>query len=1564
METHVCDIDVMNTLLQLGMRQAGPQHEALLYAMQSDVAATGTGLISCETLSKLVETDIVAEVTRTLPTSKLLELANCVDQIKLVYPERTDLDDLSLAVRAAYHSMYHVGDGGGGDAASVEARQLAVNEGGGEDCSDEIGGDRQVEYAHFKKATDLSNDLSGGVFEDIIAADASRPCEMVVRPDNQDDGELIELVDASASHEANESALALDTLLQETDDAAPNDTTVKFSDVEAIECEATKHTKASARVSDPSPPTSSEFVESVTSGTLLAPDQLLLLLVEDTMDEIVFSLSVDEVAGVTERLLMIAQAEKAAQEIDKALEKSDWSDVLISLRLSIEDAVVNGREELTCCLSLANCDDDAKPEDDILLSLALTPNGIRGKSAKPDVQVAGKILSNALSTCELDPALRLHVDRMASQGLVLSTTMVKSLDECGAFKTALTQTSRGQICELETALGQAMLSSPDENMVRLWLLFNRELAVAKPPAEPVEVEEIDLSDIHEKANDARDTLQQIASWLLTAVDSSKELVVIVSKGLYEELSTMRELGKATSEHINTELNQILPSVVEVLSNTELRQLQDAVRQAADAGVIGSQALNATLQICINDAVVNGRDFLQVAEASTIVQGGMKAGEVAVTSVFKLENTLKMDQTWQELCKTVENAETWSKSSRQKVDQAIQLTRSKSQFGRWSSQLSQIPMMRVDLLRNYIQSSALLFSGLFDFDKLQEPIMRLIKYLGGYLLGVVSLSFHIFRLQDPAMVVFGMVVALCFMLAYERLVKFDQGFGITKPEDMHREGQVAVTWSSIAAADLGEKRLRHFGYALVFFLTFYFPITQFTLETAVSRDSLINRAFIELDSVEVMLLRVFCGIFFLGFGLVFPVFLYSKIRANAPAAKNGRTFDIDGRQVVLQGHVFTRLVTRHPNHVHCPYRTFYSGFEQEYCFYKLAQLVARVALLLPIVASSKPETRAPWSFAISTLSLGLFASVYIRKSRIFVDPLDNFIESASQLSTWFTSVSALIVRGSHPNAALQRGVGMALTVVTTATFALQIFGLFVGTPFILLELKNCFGVFTFSNTDRDIEDGLLTSVVPKWDLDKECLYRIWQPFWRSLLQEKCGIPAIRRLTELEVVAMEFGRERIEKHWDVEKTKTAFTCQTLQALLEGVDVFVDLKTIGLDTEHEKITCGFGKLVIQPYPFECKVSWDANKDEYFQFADTRAVEPLLQLNLSPDIAQRRVRRMQLRGLSANEALIEFPFERTETETIEDGSVETVDELGFKATKKRMSQVSFTCRYTMAKIVVTGESEKPMVPGFKVKVMYADGCGEYVAPTTKQVTQVHNRSLELGIDHLGLTNDMELVGTQWKDISKKHATLFRRRGREVRQSHHKYRLDLAASQKKANTILSDAFWYKVYTNPTITRPDLEKYLSEHESNTELRDLPVGHGPELILLFWRMHFVQSHPGYRAWYVFWDDFYARNGTMNVVAKHAADFDPMQLSSICYRLMPREALRAWLSEKQLMGSPFLVFFGRPLFSGDSLDCLYNTVEAHSKAMTANPDAGMQIGKTTVKQIEDPVSTKISMAAYSR
>lgn len=769
---------------------------------------------------------------------------------------------------------------------------------------------------------------------------------------------------------------ALETLLRMTDDVALQDKKRRLTSKQQLDYPATSATSSALKIFQASSELqvsacdastqyakiTSEFVKSVESGVLLPRERLALALDESVMDEILYTMSVDTVDNVIRRLRLLIEADQRRGSNFRSQTSSLWYEVLVSLRLCMQDAVDSGRVELSdqliSAVSIVEVLQYGQESPHQALRLPQKEN-FRGQDAKLNVQIVGKLLNQALTSSQsaaqvLSPTLRFHIQRMETKGIALSNAQLRALEDSRAMRLALPEMPRELVLDLEAALAH---ESSNLLMVKLWLLFNRDLAQVKLPGaceETADIEKIDevlgVNDLVEAASEIQ---KQIAAFVLLTLSISSQLTDDMSAELQEEVATMKELGTALSDESQAELLSVLPHIVEVLPNAELRKFQDAVRKAEAGGVASGRVLSDGLQMCIDDAVADGRDFLQIASASTVVQGGIAMSKKVGASVFELKDAFSSNKITQELANSYATVEKWSKASRQEVDAAIRdkCSISMSELGKlWAT----LPLIRIDLLRNYIQSSGLLFYGLFDFRRLHAPIMRLIEFVYSWVYRVLSFSF-IFQFAYQGVAVLGVILFCLTLIGYVVFLALDFGFDLTKTKHVVREGHAAVTWASIARTPEGERRLRHFGHLLFIFLTIHFPITQFGLETMAVKNAMVGKAF-GMHHKTYVFFQVLCGFFFVLFCCSFPFFLVYKIRANALKEKDGKTFDIDGRPVHLEGHVFTRLVTRHPNHVHCPYKSLYRGYEHKYRYYKLLQLLLRFLLLLPIISTPNVSHR--------------------------------------------------------------------------------------------------------------------------------------------------------------------------------------------------------------------------------------------------------------------------------------------------------------------------------------------------------------------------------------------------------------------------------------------------------------------------------------------------------------------------------------------------------------------------------------------------------------------------------
>ena len=277
--------------------------------------------------------------------------------------------------------------------------------------------------------------------------------------------------------------------------------------------------------------------------------------------------------------------------------------------------------------------------------------------------------------------------------------------------------------------------------------------------------------------------------------------------------------------------------------------------------------------------------------------------------------------------------------------------------------------------------------------------------------------------------------------------------------------------------------------------------------------------------------------------------------------------------------------------------------------------------------------------------------------------------------------------------------------------------------IRLFLKNFSGRFTFSNTCLNI-DGPADRIIAGWDVERECKHRIWHTFWDNCLINTCGDEVALRLMELKEATSQSGIENIKQHWvgesDPETSQLRMQCRRE---LEGVDVYWNDKAGTRDGRLDSKT-GFGKMYCIPYPFHCIMVYDDAKDEAFIRHDK--FHEFFQLNMSPEILNKRLVRQKLRALCRSRHFIFFPFSRMEARTVRDGTkkVEYTDSNGDTKyrTEPNYSTVSFLCSYGSGIINVRANTNKIMSAGFNVEMVYSDGTGEAILPNTGEMHHFEN--------------------------------------------------------------------------------------------------------------------------------------------------------------------------------------------------------------------------------------------------
>jgi hypothetical protein len=198
--------------------------------------------------------------------------------------------------------------------------------------------------------------------------------------------------------------------------------------------------------------------------------------------------------------------------------------------------------------------------------------------------------------------------------------------------------------------------------------------------------------------------------------------------------------------------------------------------------------------------------------------------------------------------------------------------------------------------------------------------------------------------------------------------------------------------------------------------------------------------------------------------------------------------------------------------------------------------------------------------------------------------------------------------------------------------------------------------------------------------------------------KCEDDVAQRLLKLQSDTVTYGMKYISGHWKgLTIQQVANDRVFCRQHLEGVDVFWDNPT-GTRDGHLDSQTKFGKMYVVPYPFHCVIVYDDAPDESF-IRDNDQLRNLVALNTHPEILKKKEIRVFLRALSRSNIPIYFPFQRLETETVEDGTETYRDSDGNTQTRTVYSTVTFNVYYKSGVIAVTGDTDKVLTAGFNVR-------------------------------------------------------------------------------------------------------------------------------------------------------------------------------------------------------------------------------------------------------------------------
>lgn len=1159
---------------------------------------------------------------------------------------------------------------------------------------------------------------------------------------------------------------------------------------------------------------------------------------------------------------------------------------------------------------------------------------MRGVRARDDIVHTGKALTKLLADSDaihfLSQSSQEALRVMAEAGIPMTQACVDELASSQALAQCAMKASASDLAQVRAVIGKAASSGVSMELVGLWATAHA--ALSQAVTEDISRLQTAVSAFVPElvVQTSEESAQAMGRLLTLAFSSSMALSSAVSMELQDAAKEMIEHAQPLAAHLAAELQSNAHLIVQALSKDKALELKELCVQATEQQWGDFKHLTQQLGTLVTEI----RDS---ALLHTL--------ETAVVDIYNAPLT-------QELLKDgLADLDSAFQRSRESIDQAFRAIAQGMALGSCTSFLAMFPpLLRFEIARDFSQTVSLFFTNLYGtiLDQQDSRALHRLQSFFRFMYNLFAADFaELWAAHRDTLIELGFVVLFALIIAvYVAYLWFCYSAKhIHKRSDEIRQGHEGTTWAALAARQ--NKRIKITTYVLTACLSIYLPLTRVSIEIlvgATTKDASSSSS--SSDGVATSniiqdrfrhhsiwpVLVIFAVLLLLTFTLPLPFILARLITDNQPSGSPENplvTYDLDGECVPFDDKIYARLVNNDPNQLRCPYRSLYAGFEKKWSRYKVFQLLFKVALILPLIVV--PHRR---------LSLrGVFCCiVYLAIVAVtsygtpFSDPLNNLMEISGKTTALVTCLGGTLIAFSG-SSKLITAIGLVVNIVNLANFVLMVGIYLFGMKAIRIFIKNQLGTLTFSDTVRDIQDGPSGQIMPKWDLEKEAKHRLWQAFWKSLLLSLKDEQVVQRLLDLENAVRDSGIENIKSHWQGQATPYVSQMRlTARLMLEGVDVYWNDASGTIDGHLDSQTC-FGKMYVRPYPFHCVMVYDDAKDE--AIIRDRSFEAFFMLNFSPPIVRKRLLRQKLRALSDTGASIHLPFERTESATVEDGTITRTetDAQGnsHTTTETRYSTVQFTCRYTNGTISVTANTGKyPMADGFNVLMTYRDGYGDAVAPHTGQTHHLVNRVAQMGPEHIHLGHDMDET-PRLADIFNQTQAHWAPQLPVWNDRLRLYRENLVEKHQSANRVLGDGFWYFVFSNPRITRPALERYLNEEEANPVLQGLMKSHATALSGLFERVRFVHSHPAVTLWYVFWDDVFERNGEMKRLKKYRDELNPLNAGSICYRVLKREELERWLRERKLSGRhPSLCSFllcRKSLFHERLLTMLYDQMQSY-------------------------------------
>eukprot|EP01083_Nonionella_stella_P026099 71859_1 len=345
----------------------------------------------------------------------------------------------------------------------------------------------------------------------------------------------------------------------------------------------------------------------------------------------------------------------------------------------------------------------------------------------------------------------------------------------------------------------------------------------------------------------------------------------------------------------------------------------------------------------------------------------------------------------------------------------------------------------------------------------------------------------------------------------------------------------------------------------------------------------------------------------------------------------------------------------------------------------------------------------------------------------------------------------------------------------------------------------------------------------------------------------------------------------------------------ALVEKIDKKLHAQKSETETQLSNINMvesasktHFGSLVIGPFPFMAKLTFDEGETAIFSLSPIIAsrkntayhqmmnmIQTLVSQNDDKEVKRRKYMRLRFRAMHGH--VCSWQIQRRKSKTISRTVSKTVynSETGQNEQKqeRESKQVSVLFTFQLATFTLFDAS-------FIISLEYSDGQGSHSEAGWGNFSW-NSEHYSLAGGEVGINTSYTETPTLIKFLQvnwNPNQQQFTNKIQNIKQKWHQQRRTQCTEYVAREAVLSYAFYYYVYNDDTIPYAFVHSAL-QCESNPKVRELCGKYNAHLNVLFNKyLKFINSGYDGAFWFLFWDDVWRHNQDVELIGENPEIFN--------------------------------------------------------------------------------------------